>query len=116
MRIPFATRLALPLEASFSPWVVWCSRERLICGWATAIPARTAKASATAMSARQRQAMNAAPTTTTRSAAKLDCENEIRRPSQVTTSAATAVSDQRKDRPSTTSRIDGAIASTRKRP
>src|SRR5207302_1280668 len=64
----------------------------------------------------QRQAMNAAPTTTTSSAAKLDCENEISRPSQVTTSAATAMSDQRRERPSTTRRMEGAIASTRKRP
>ena len=32
IRIPLATRLARPLEALFSPLVVWCCSERRICG------------------------------------------------------------------------------------
>src|SRR5438105_412954 len=80
------------------------------------MPAITAAASTTATSARQRHARNEAPRTTTRSAAKLDCEKEINRPSHTTTSAAAAASFRRRERPSTMKTIEGAIASTRKRP
>src|ERR1700730_15560228 len=80
------------------------------------MPARTANASATAPSARHRPAMNAAPITTTSSAAKLDCEKEIRSPNQVTTSTAAAASDHLRDRPRTIRTTDGAIATTRNRP
>ena len=89
MRIPFATRLKRPLVALLSPLDVWCWIECRSCGADTAIPASTAAAAATATSARQRQATNVAPMTPTSSAAKLDCENEMRRPSHRTTIAAT---------------------------
>ena len=95
MRIPFATRLAPAARRAVQ------ARGRVVlrasAGSAAARPrcprARRARAT-TAMSARQRQATKAAPTTTTSSAAKLDCENEISSPSQVTTSAAAATSDE----------------------
>src|SRR6266571_5196929 len=77
------------------------------------MPASTAKARRTAMSDRQRQTTKAAPMTTTSSAAKLDCENEISRPSHATTSTAVAMTAERSERPSTTKTSDGAIATTR---
>src|SRR5437868_10640033 len=74
----------------------------------------TARASAS--SARQRHATNATPITATRSAAKLDWENEISNPNQVTTRAAAAAHTMRGDRPRTMSTTLGIIATTRKRP
>ena len=82
MRIPFATSSAAARRVVQAVRRVVCGDFRT-CGCATEMPASTATASTTATSACQRQATNAAPTTTTRSAAKLDCEYEIRRPSHV---------------------------------
>ena len=80
------------------------------------MPASTATASTTATNARQRQATNARPITTTSRAAKLDCENEMSKPNQVTTTAAAAASASRGDRPRTISTSEGTIAITRNRP
>src|SRR5690348_3139723 len=80
------------------------------------MPASTATASTTATSARHLQATKARPTTTTSRAAKLDCEKEISRPNQVTTTAAAAASASRGRRPETTSTSEGTIEMTRNRP
>src|SRR5205085_9025221 len=116
IRTPFATRLDRALVALLSPLDVWCWSERRICGWAAATPPSTAAASATATRARQRQATIAIATATTSSAAKLDWENEIRRPNQTTTSAAAAAHASRSDRPRATRTMLGTIATTRNRP
>src|SRR5260370_15053410 len=80
------------------------------------MPTSTAAAAATPTSARRRQATSDAPTTATISAAKLDCENEIRNPSQSTTIAATATNASRAARAATSSTRPGTIATTRNRP
>ena len=114
--MPFATRLYRPLVALFRPVVVWCWIERRTAGSDDAIPASTAAATATATSERHRHATAATPITTTSSAAKLDCENEISSPSHVTTIAATVAADSSRARPSTSRTMLGTIATTRNRP
>src|SRR5216684_7353890 len=80
------------------------------------MPASTAAATATATKARHRHATNAAPTTATSRAAKLDCENEMSNPNQITAIAATATGATSGARAETSSTRPGTIATTRNRP
>src|SRR5260370_42186895 len=90
--------------------------ERGTGGGATAGARSATAARGTAKRARQRHATKATPATATRSAAKLDCENEMRRPSQQTARTPIAAHARRTERPRTIRTMLGTIATTRKRP
>ena len=88
MRIPWPTRFARPEVILLTPERDFPTSSWRTCGTARTTTAVAAASATSAIVAFRPQATATATTIPAASATKLDCENEIRRPSHVATTTA----------------------------